>query len=132
MNPRSATLVAILLAACSATSVTPPSRQPTSPCVVDPNLAGVWEDERMVQLAPTRVRYRFACDCTYTSEVRSLGKVTTASGFWRAEAGRLELYRPNGKASWVYRVTERGEELILEEVPGTQFLFDRKAPSDCS
>jgi|CXWL01.1.fsa_nt_gi hypothetical protein len=83
----------------------------------------------MVQLVPTRVTYRFACDCSYTSEVWALGKATKTSGFWRAEAGRLELYRPNGKVSWVYRVA--GEELILEEVPGKQFLFARKALGDC-
>lgn len=82
----------------------------------------------MVKLVPTRITYRFSCDCSYTSEVWALGKVTRASGFWRAEAARLELYRPNGRVSWVYRVPG---ELILEEEPGKQFLFDRLETRTC-
>lgn len=83
----------------------------------------------MLQVGPAKVIYRLFCDCRYEYEQRVLGRVTRESGFYRAEGGRIELYRPNGWVSWVYRVDPL--QWVLEEQPGKLFTYFRKAPGDC-
>lgn len=80
-------------------------------------------------MGPARFTYRFSCDCRYESEVRVLGRVTRESGFFRTDAGRIELYRPKGRVAWVYRVDPN--QWVLEEEPGKLFTYFRTEPGDC-
>lgn len=114
---------------CVSTSHAPPSLT-LERCQPDVDLAGVWISARLGQVGPASMRFRFACDCTYTARIRvALMWIRESGSFWTDE-GALHLTRANGTTTiWPYRF--EGDTLVLREHETEEHVYVRRHASTC-
>lgn len=121
---------ALVFGGCLRTSAAPQNVGPTE-CNIDQRLPGIWTSARRSQLGSARMLFEFDCDCRYRSGVRLFlfMRVREEGRYWTSD-GELSFSRATGEiTSWPYRF--QGGNLVLEEYPGEEEVYRRRAAKSC-
>ena len=117
------------LAACVSTSVAPPELYPAT-CSIDARFPGTWKSNRLSQIGPASMTFRFDCDCTVRSKARVLAMSIREEGAYWVENDSLSFTRASGEVTvWPFRF--ENDQLLLQEHEDEVYAYKRKAELRC-